>query len=254
MTYRETVNEFSFFPIKITSRKPGIQLTRCGLKRRSSGWSVEIVGDQVRRTARAGAGRMEIHHARQSVPLIPDADSVVRSYLSSICVATEKVFIKGCTSAVEVYETLHRRHTQRGPKFLTVKYTADLSTASATSTMLTELNDAAWTSGSPDPDSFLLAGMLLALSLHHPEFEQIASAATSENGGFTFITSTGASAAAAAPSPAPPAVFAAQSGSAPPGASKQKKKQHCVTPSCPTAATHTWPYCAARGGGINSLC
>ncbi|KAK6992748.1 hypothetical protein R3P38DRAFT_2457697, partial [Favolaschia claudopus] len=189
-----------------------------------------------------------------------DADMVVRSFLSEICATTERPYFEHCSSAAEIWETLLTRHTCRGPmgqiealrSFLSVELSADPKSWAVPLTALRDLNSAIWASGTPDPDSFHLTGLLIALSRHNDVFVRgliaqpdltLASALRSVaalmaqppatgTGGFAFAASS-----AGANSRPPPRKFAG-------------KKEICSTPVCPKPDTHTWPYCTAPGGGM----
>ncbi|KAK6984183.1 hypothetical protein R3P38DRAFT_2398224, partial [Favolaschia claudopus] len=189
-----------------------------------------------------------------------DADMVVRCFLSEVCAVTERPYFEQCTSAAEVWETLLMRHTCRGPmgqiealrSFLSVELSFDPKSWATPLTALRDLNSAIWASGTPDPDSFHLTGLLIALSRHNGDFVRglvaqpdltLASAlrsvtalmvqpAPTGTGGFAFAASS-----AGANSRQPPKKFAG-------------KREICSTPNCGTPGTHTWPYCTAPGGGM----
>ncbi|KAJ7848677.1 hypothetical protein B0H13DRAFT_1906624 [Mycena leptocephala] len=104
-----------------------------------------------------------------------DTDAVVRAFISNVCAVTERECFADETTALAVWNTLRQRHEHRGPigqisslrKFVVTKYSNDPSTFSATTTELSNLNSSIWAAGPVDANSFLLAGMLAALSTHH---------------------------------------------------------------------------------------
>ncbi|KAK7000812.1 hypothetical protein R3P38DRAFT_3614293 [Favolaschia claudopus] len=95
-------------------------------------------------------------------------DMVVRSFLSEVCATTERPYFENCKTAAQIWETLLTRHTCRGPmgqiealrSFLSVELSADPKSWAAPLTTLR----------TPDPDSFRLTGLLIALSRNNSEF------------------------------------------------------------------------------------
>jgi hypothetical protein len=107
-----------------------------------------------------------------------DTDAIVRAFISNVCAITERECFAEEMTALAVWNNLCQRHEHRGPirqiralrKFVVTKYSSDPSTFSATTTELSNLNSSIWAAGPVDANSFLLAGMLTALSMHHRKF------------------------------------------------------------------------------------
>ncbi|KAF7372211.1 Integrase catalytic domain-containing protein [Mycena venus] len=185
-----------------------------------------------------------------------DTDAVVRAVLTSVYAVTERECFAEETTAAAVWSTLRRRHEHRGPigqikalrKFVATKYSRDPATFSATTTELSNLNSSIWAAGPVNANSFLLAGMLAALTPHHRKFvaamlaiPQLDLPTLKENllTMHEFNEDDDGDTANAA--------NAAQAKSKPAGT---QKKPHCVNPVCPKPDTHSWPYCTSPGGGM----
>ncbi|KAJ7693048.1 hypothetical protein B0H17DRAFT_1132751 [Mycena rosella] len=104
-----------------------------------------------------------------------DTDRVM-SFLNEVLIVTERTYIENCKSAKETWQTLRLRHEFRGPtgqiaalkKFSSIVYSSDPSTYAATTTLLNQTSDKIWQCGPPDPEQFLLAGIINVLIPNNP--------------------------------------------------------------------------------------
>jgi hypothetical protein len=104
-----------------------------------------------------------------------DMDRVVRVFLSDTLTVTERTHIAHCKTAAEIWATLRYRHLTRGPvgqisalkRFANILYASDPGTFAAMTTLLTQCNEAIWQCGAPNPELFLLSGIISALEANH---------------------------------------------------------------------------------------
>jgi hypothetical protein len=115
-----------------------------------------------------------------------DTDRVVRAFLSDMLTVTERTHIAHCKTAADVWAMLRYRHLARGPAgqisalkcFANISYASDPGTFAATTTLLTQCNKAIWQCGAPNPELFLLSGIISALEANHSRGEVFAASAT----------------------------------------------------------------------------
>jgi hypothetical protein len=173
-----------------------------------------------------------------------DTDRVVRVFLSDTLTVTERTHIAHCKTAADVWATLRYRHLARSPagqisalkRFANISYASDPGTFAATTTLLTQCNEAIWQCGAPNPELFLLSGIISALEANHstiastllaqPNLDLAMAIATLDTRQCRPGASTGGE------------VFAASAATT------------CSNKACPKPATHTWPYCTTVGGGM----
>ncbi|KAJ7805469.1 hypothetical protein B0H14DRAFT_3485144 [Mycena olivaceomarginata] len=147
-----------------------------------------------------------------------DMDRVVRAFLSDTLTVTEP----GQISALK--------------RFTNISYASDPGTFAATTTLLTQCNEAIWQCGTPNPELFLLSGIISALEANHGTIVS------------TLLAQPNLDLAMAIA-----ALDARQCG---PGASTggeafaASTTNTCSNKACPKPATHTWPYCTTTGGGM----
>ncbi|KAJ7353603.1 hypothetical protein DFH08DRAFT_956655 [Mycena albidolilacea] len=142
--------------------------------------------------------------------------------------------------------TLRYRHLARGParqisvlkRFANITYTSDPRMFAATTTLLTQCNEVIWQCGAPNPEQFLLNGIILALDTNHstiasmllaqPNLDLMMAMATLDTRQCRPSTSTGNK------------VFVVSS----------LTTTSCSNKACPKPLTHTWPYCMTVGGSM----
>ncbi|KAJ7239497.1 hypothetical protein C8J57DRAFT_1727341 [Mycena rebaudengoi] len=178
-------------------------------------------------------------------------DMAVRSFLQSVSTVPEHSHIAKCTTAAGVWTMLKVRHEVVGTvvqmellrEFFEVRYTNDPSKTAATSTRLSELNDAIWAVGVPDPAAFLTWGMINALSPFPALRNQIVDIAD--------VNAAKIERRLAIPgtfdSSSCPTANAAYSGRA---REPREPRELCTTPQCPRPDSHTWSFCIQPGGGM----
>ncbi|KAJ7806738.1 hypothetical protein B0H13DRAFT_1929449 [Mycena leptocephala] len=107
-----------------------------------------------------------------------DTDRVVRAFRASLndtLTITERMHVAHCTTASEMWSTVRYRHLVWGPagqisalkRFANISYASDPKTFTATTTLLTQCNEAIWQCGPPNPELFLLSSIVSALEEHH---------------------------------------------------------------------------------------
>ncbi|KAJ7691021.1 hypothetical protein B0H17DRAFT_1134040 [Mycena rosella] len=109
-----------------------------------------------------------------------DTDRVVMSFLSEVLTPTERTYIEHCESAKDIWATLRWRHEFRGPsgqiaalkKFVSITYSADPMTWASATTLLSQTNDKIWQCGLPNPEAFLLSGIVNALAMHNESMSE----------------------------------------------------------------------------------
>jgi hypothetical protein len=103
-------------------------------------------------------------------------NNVVLAFLRDVLTVMERTHIAHCTLASDAWATLCYRHLVRGPagqistlkRFASISYASDPSTFASTTTLLTQYNESIWQCGPPNPELFLLSGVISALEQHHP--------------------------------------------------------------------------------------
>jgi hypothetical protein len=172
-----------------------------------------------------------------------DNDRVIRTFLSEVCAVTEHESFAECATAADVWYVLHTRHQQRGPlhqitamkEFFSVKYGNDPATFVTMSQRLTELGTTIWAAGVPDLDSFIVSGMLNALSA----YPQLVDGFLTTPQLTSALIKSRLATKRDIPSITGGTVFAASS-----------SKPLCVMPNCKSPSSHTWPFCRAPGDGM----
>ncbi|KAJ7857329.1 hypothetical protein B0H14DRAFT_3448021 [Mycena olivaceomarginata] len=104
-----------------------------------------------------------------------DTDRVVRVFLRDTLTVTERTHVAHCKTAADVWATLRYRHLARSPAgqisalkcFANISYASDPGTFAATTTLLTQCNEVIWQCGAPNPELFLLSGIISALEVNH---------------------------------------------------------------------------------------
>ncbi|KAJ6614683.1 hypothetical protein B0H10DRAFT_2221078 [Mycena sp. CBHHK59/15] len=100
-----------------------------------------------------------------------DTNTIVLVFLRDVLSVTERSHIKHCEYAQHAWGILRYRHLARGPSgqvkamqlFAAMTYASDLTTFAATTELLTHYNERIWQCSPPDPELFLLSGILSAL-------------------------------------------------------------------------------------------
>jgi hypothetical protein len=167
-----------------------------------------------------------------------DTDTVVRAFLNDTLTVTERMHIAHCKTTADICY----RHLAHGPAgqisalkcFTNISYASDPGTFAATTTLLTQCNEAIWQCGLPNPELFLLSGIISVLEANHgaiastllaqPNLDLAMAIATLDvrqsrpgmsTGGEAFAVSTATT---------------------------------CSNRSYPKPTTHTWSYCTIVGG------
>jgi hypothetical protein len=174
-----------------------------------------------------------------------ETNHVVLSFLREVLTVTERSHIANCALASDAWAALRYRHLARGPagqvaalkRFANISYASDPTTFAATTELLTQTNTSIWQCGPPNPELFLLSGIITALEANHPTIAStllaqptltlnMALATLDTKSGREVEIKGGEAYAASAPD------------------------QLCTNNACPKPKTHTWPYCTSKGGGM----
>ncbi|KAJ7503941.1 hypothetical protein B0H11DRAFT_2352865 [Mycena galericulata] len=94
-----------------------------------------------------------------------DSNGIVLAFIRDVLTVTERTQITHCKLASDAWDILRYRHLVRGPagqiaalkRFASISYASDPKTFSATTTLLTQSNEAIWQCGPPNPELFLLS-------------------------------------------------------------------------------------------------
>jgi hypothetical protein len=175
-----------------------------------------------------------------------DTNQVVCVFLRDVLVVTERTHVAHCPTSMDIWATLRYRHLARSPagqipalkRFASISYASDLKTFAVTTTLLAQCNESIWQCSTPDPELFLLSGIISALEANH---SNVASTLLAQRD-LTLATAIAALDARqnrVVTSESEGAVFAAQSAA-----------DSCTNKICPKPSTHTWPYCTSKGGGM----
>ncbi|KAJ6542262.1 hypothetical protein B0H10DRAFT_2244705 [Mycena sp. CBHHK59/15] len=93
-----------------------------------------------------------------------DSNSIMLAFLRDVLTVTERTQITHCKLASDAWDILCYRHLVRGPagqiaalkRFANISNASDPKTFSATTTLLTQSNEAIWQCGPPNPELFPL--------------------------------------------------------------------------------------------------
>ncbi|KAJ7739802.1 hypothetical protein DFH07DRAFT_965621 [Mycena maculata] len=104
-----------------------------------------------------------------------DSNGIVLSFLREVLTVTERIHIADCTLASDTWTLLRYHHLVCGPagqisamkRFAAIQYASDPKTFASTTTRLTQCNEAIWHCGPPNPELFLLNGIISALEAKH---------------------------------------------------------------------------------------
>lgn len=182
-----------------------------------------------------------------------DNDRAVLSFIRLHIATSEREYVAKCATSKEAFDTLRDRHEKQGPlkqvlimhEALNVSYSRS-EDFSITTTRLQDLNQRIWSTGPPDPQSFLTILMLNALAREFSDIRsQVAmqlSQGTCTPDSIRNRLDTESSLHTAAASP--PVVLVSQS-----APSRHSSRLLCANPNC-KSPTHEMPYCVKPGGGM----
>nr|GAT57284.1 predicted protein [Mycena chlorophos] len=182
-----------------------------------------------------------------------DNDTVVRSFLASVCTPLEAEVVRAHGTAAAAWEALTRRHEQRGPvrqirvvkDAFAVSFGEEATTFEKTLAKLKSLNKEIWAGGTPNPKAFLAALLMAALEKNHKPI--VDGLVTRQDLSLEVVEKAILDKAEIGNGPASDVgrvAFATVAGK------PARKKDTCTTPNCKYPDTHTTPFCVSEGGGM----